>query len=97
MFGKTAVEEMTITEAEDGSHYCTEAHNHGAIYRSKMAVADAEGGTQLSMSFRGEAQTLSAKVMSAVLGPLMKGSTVKVMRQDLMDIKAKAEARADQD
>lgn len=94
MFGKTAVETMTVTEVVDGSHYCTEAHNHGAIYRTRMFVADVGGKTQLGMSFAGEAQTFAAKVMSGIFGPLMKGSTEKALRKDLDDIKAAAEARS---
>lgn len=92
MFGKTAIEVMTVTEVEEGTHYCTEAESHGSAYFSKLSVAEVGDATRLTMTFRGEAQSFGAKVMSAVLGPLFKGATEKAMRQDLLDIKAKAEA-----
>lgn len=93
MLGKMAEETMTITEAVDGSHYCTEAYNHGAIYRSRMAVTGEGASTTLQFTFRGEAQTFGAKVMSTLMGPFVKGASEKALRQDLMDIKAAAEAR----
>lgn len=34
IFGKTAVETMWVTDAEEGSFYTTEARSHGSIYKA---------------------------------------------------------------
>ena len=92
MFGKSATEVMWITEAEENGFYQTRAESHGSIYKSRMTVADTDGGTELTMSFEGEPQTTGAKVMSALMGFMFKGATKKAVAKDLADIKAKAEA-----
>ena len=93
MFGREATETMWITEAEENKSYRTEAHNHGAIYRSGFDIEPlGEGRTRLTMVFAGEAQTLMAKIMSALMTPFFKGATRKMVEQDLSDIKRAAEA-----
>ena len=93
MFGKTATEVMWITEAEENAYYQTRAENHGAIYTSRLSIAEEqEGNSVLTMSFGAETPGLFAKIMSATLGQLFKGATVKAVRQDLADIKATVEA-----
>ncbi|MEX2530878.1 MAG: SRPBCC family protein [Gemmatimonadota bacterium] len=93
LFGKTAVETMWITEAVEGSHYRTEARNHGAVYRSRVYVEEyGESGTCLGMTFQAEAHTFAAKLASLLLAPLMKGATRKALLQDLEDIKAASES-----
>ena len=37
MFGKTAIEIMWITEAEDNSHYQTRAEHRNVVYISKLS------------------------------------------------------------
>ena len=92
MFGKSASETMWITAAEEGRYYETEARNHSAVYRSRLDVTDSGEGTELTMSFAGEAQSLVAKLMSALMTPFMKGSMQKAIQKDLDDIKAFAQA-----
>lgn len=87
IFGKSADEIMWITEAEENSHYKTRAENHGAVYISTLTIIEEEGQNYLLMGFKGEAQTFFAKIMSALMAPLMKKSTIKLVRQDLEDIK----------
>jgi carbon monoxide dehydrogenase subunit G len=94
MFGKEATEVMWITGAAEASHYETRAESHGAVYTTRIALDEADGGTRLSMTFAGAPQTFAAKAMGFVLGPLMKGSMRKAIQKDLDDIKAAAEARA---
>ncbi len=95
MFGKTATEIMWITEAEENAYYQTRAENHGAIYTSRLAITEASEGTSLlTMSFGAETPGLLAKIMSATLGQLFKGATVKAIRKDLEDIKANVEGQS---
>ena len=91
MFGKTATETMWITDAKTNEFYQTRAESHGAIYISKLNVIEKDGGTELTMSFLGEAQTFMAKLMSATLGAIFKNATKKALMKDLEDIKAVAE------
>jgi hypothetical protein len=91
MFGKQATEVMWITEAVSESHYQTRAESHGSIYVSRMSVADRPGGTQLGMEFTCEPQSFGAKVMTALLGWMMKGACSKAMQKDLADIKQSVE------
>lgn len=87
MFGKEASETMWITEAVEGQYYCIRAENCGAVYLTKMAVAEDNGKTILSMSFSSESMSFIGKVFSALMGLLMKKSLVKMLEKDLQDIK----------
>ncbi|MCB0639624.1 MAG: SRPBCC family protein [Lewinella sp.] len=92
LFGKTATEIMWITEAEPEAYYLTRAESHGAIYISEMAIVEEGGQNFLRMAFQGEGQTFMAKLMSTLMGPLVKGATRKAMEQDLLDIKQSLES-----
>lgn len=93
MFGKEASEVMWITDAAEPSFYDTRAESHGAIYSTRIALAEAEGGTRLSMEFAATPMSLGARVMGSIFGAFMKGSMRKAILKDLEDIKAAAEAR----
>lgn len=93
MFGKTAYETMTVSEAVEESYYQTHAESHGSIYRSRISVADEGGSTRLTMWFGAEPQTFGAKVMGTLFGPLFKGATRKALLKDLEDIKKVAESQ----
>ncbi len=92
MFGKPATEVMWITEAVEPAHYDTRAESHGAVYTTRMALDAIEGGTRLTMSFKGDAQTTGAKIMWALTGWMAKGAMRKTCKKDLDDIKAAVEA-----
>ena len=87
MFGKEATEIMWITEAVENGYYCTRAESHGSVYKTRISLDDVDGQTRLAMAFTGEPQTMGAKVMSFVMGGMMKGAMVKELQKDLMDIK----------
>jgi len=93
MFGKSATETMWITDAETDKYYRTRAENHGVIYSSEISISEENGENYLSMSFAGEAQTFGAKIMSALMGWMMKSSTRKMVLQDLEDIKRVVESK----
>ena len=95
MFGKEATEVMWITEAEENSHYKTRAESHGSIYISEMRVeGTGDDSCTLTMGFTGLPQSFGAKVMTALMGWMMKGATKKALYKDLEDIKAAAEKSA---
>ena len=91
MFGRSATEVMWITDAVQNDYYQTRAENHGAIYISRLQVTDKGDGTELTMSFEGQAQTLLAKIMSVIPGIFFKSATENTIKQDLEDIKAAVE------
>jgi len=91
MFGKEATEVMWITDAQQNKSYSTRAESHGSIYKTHFELKENGSQTILSMHFEGEAQTLTAKIMSAMMGVFLKGSMRKTLEKDLLDIKAAIE------
>ncbi|MDX1407878.1 MAG: SRPBCC family protein [Saprospiraceae bacterium] len=92
LFGKQASEVMWVTDAEENRFYKTRAESHGAIYISTISVDEKNGVTTLTMSFDGTPVTFGAKVMSALMGWMMKGATQKALAKDLEDIKEVVES-----
>jgi len=92
MFGKQATEDMEVTEFDDGRRYATAAESHGSKYFSEIGVEPTDGGCRITMGFRGEPQSMLAKVMDVTFGRLFLGATRKALAKDLADIGAAAEA-----
>ena len=92
MFGKKATEVMEVTEFDDGRRYATAAESHGSKYFSEISVEPTDGGSRITMGFRGEPQATLAKVMDLTVGRLFIGATRKALARDLADIGAAAEA-----
>ena len=91
MFGKEATETMWITDSEVNEYYCTRAESHGSVYITKLSLKSIDNSTVLTMSFNGIPQSIIAKVLSFVMGPLIKKSMKKALTKDLEDIKAYVE------
>lgn len=91
MFGKTATEVMWITDVKENDYYQTRAESQGAVYVSRLQIEEQEGRTYLTMAFEGQAQSLTAKIVSLATGFLFKSATQKALQQDLEDIKAAVE------
>jgi uncharacterized membrane protein len=91
LFSSTATEVMWITEAVENEFYQTRAESHGAVYISRLYIAESDGKNFLAMEFQSRPQTFGAKLMGALMGWMMKGSTAKALQQDLQDIKAVVE------
>lgn len=87
IFGKEATETMWITHSKDEEYYVTRAENHGMIYITKMALTESNGKTHLTLSFTAQAASLAGKIMSSVMGVFTKPAMVKMLQQDLADIK----------
>jgi carbon monoxide dehydrogenase subunit G len=92
MYGKEATETMWITDGVENEFYQTQAESHGSVYVSKLSLKADGNYTQLTLSFSGKAQTVSAKILSTLMGFLIKGSMKKVIRKDLNDIKTHVES-----
>lgn len=87
MFSKEASETMWITEAVENEYYYTRAENHGAVYITKLSLSESGNNTLLTMTFTGEVQSGFLKIVSAVMGFLVKGPMKKMLNKDLEDIK----------
>jgi hypothetical protein len=92
--GRDAVEVMWVTDASAPSFYETRAESHGSIYNSRIELEQTPVGTQLTMYFRCEPQTIVAKIMWVLTGWMAKKSLCKIIDQDLDDIKLAAESAA---
>ena len=94
LFGRTATEIMWITHAEENKSYKTRAESHGAVYITSFDLSDTDSGTRLTMTFDGDPQTLSAKLMGAITGRFFAKATREALQKDLDDIKAAVEKPA---
>ncbi len=87
LFGRTATEEMEITELDPGRSYVTEARSHGAFYRSVIEVEPTPtGGSRITWVFGAEPEKPVARLMAATIGRLFERATRKALQQDLIDI-----------
>lgn len=95
MMGKDAVETMWITDAQTNQFYQTRAENCGAIYISRFDITPVDNSQSvlLTMSFKGESESFFGKIMTFLMGKLMKKSLLKMVQQDLKDIKAFVEGK----
>ena len=87
MFGKEATEIMWVTDSVEYEYYSTRAESHGSVYISRLSLTESAQNTILTMSFSGEAKSLVAKIFSTLMGFIIKGSIVKELQKDLVDIK----------
>ena len=88
MFGKESSETMWITDCKTGEYYDTRAENCGAIYSTKISVSEIGSKTILTMSFSGTSDSIFIKLISSIMSLFMKKSMVKMLQQDLDEIKA---------
>ena len=91
--GKTATEDMWITEAVEEAFYTTRAESHGSVYVSTIAISEHGAGNALSMTLECQPQSFLAKLLSFPMGVVFKSATRKALLQDLNDIKAEVERR----
>jgi len=91
LFGKTATEEMWITEAAENDFYKTRAESHGVIYVSTVGISEQDDGISLTMAHESIPQGFVARLLSIPMGFVFKGAMKKAFLQDLNDIKARVE------
>jgi carbon monoxide dehydrogenase subunit G len=100
MMGKEAVEEMEVTEFDPPRAYTLSALSCGVRFDSRVTCLEENpgqgrgGGCRLSYDIKTEARSVFAKVVSPVMGVVMKGAMCKAMEKDLADIKRFVEGSA---
>ncbi|MCA9041275.1 MAG: SRPBCC family protein [Planctomycetaceae bacterium] len=87
MFGKEAEETMEIVEFETPHYYVASAYNCGTHYRTKISFEPAENGTEVTSTFTGTPDTFMGRILNWLFGWMAKGTVLKMMRQDLEDLK----------
>jgi len=94
MLGKQASEEMTVF-VFDRPRLCElQASSHGMLYRSAYEFVPQGGATRVTLTFEGTPQTLVARILGALMGPMIRSSMQKMMKKDMEDVKAHIEAKA---
>lgn len=91
MFGKEATETMWVTELNPSKNYVVEAASHNMKYRSEYTFTPSANGTHVALTFKGEPQTLSAKIFNVIFS-IMAGSAKKMLHQDMEDLKQVCES-----
>lgn len=95
LFGRTATEDMWVTDVEPGRSYVVEARSHGAVYRTSQRIEPVGNASLLTMTFSGMPTGGFSRIMAATVGRLFVGATKKAFARDLADIAAAAEAAAE--
>lgn len=90
MFGREATEEMEVVAFDPPRGYVLGCENHGCRYRSEIRVEPSGDGTDVEMSFEAVPLTAVAKLMSVVMGPMMKKMEA-ICAKDLADLKRAVE------
>lgn len=85
MFKREATEEMEITKFSPPTSYEVEATSHGCHYHTIFTFTPKGEGTEVELVFNAHALTMTAKIMSFVMAPLMR-SAMKCIGQDLDDL-----------
>ena len=93
MFGREAVEEMTIAELDPPNRQVFTAQNHGARYTATTQFIADGSGTRIRLTFEGVPVTFLARLLSP-LALLMAGSVRTQIQNDLNDMAAEADRRA---
>ena len=92
MMGKAVTERMEVTSVDAPTSYVVESDSRGTHYVSRFDVVADGDGAVLTMTFRGEPTTTSARMLGAALGWLVASPTRKAIQRDLDDIAAAAES-----
>ncbi|MFF2245418.1 SRPBCC family protein [Arthrobacter sp. NPDC058130] len=99
MMGRSETVEMWVSQCEPPSPgraggTTVKALQGGADYTSRFALAERDGGTDLTLTFGAEIikPTRFSRIMLAVFGPLGMRITRKALTKDLAEIGAKAES-----
>jgi len=92
MFGNEATVEMEVAAVDPGQWYDVVAEDQSATYRSRIELSEQGETTVLTMTFSAEGRGAVGRALGALTGPLTRGPTEKLLRGDLADIAAAAEA-----
>lgn len=90
MFGKEATEEMEVVTYEPPHKWAVSAESCGCRYHTEMRYVPDGDGTRIEWEMTSEPLSFVARVMSALMTPLMKGTMVKCLESDLACIDREA-------
>ena len=91
MFGKEAVETMTVTEFDRDEKYVTRAESCGSLYKATYRFEEISDGTRVEFSFDATPQSFFAKLATPVMGLLMGRMMKRMIAKDLDDLIAAIE------
>lgn len=95
VFGKEHAETMEITEFRAPEFYAAGANSCGSVYRATFEFRSiSPESTEVTFTFGAQPQTIMARIMSAVMGPMMKGMMRKCLAADLASLARASEAKA---
>lgn len=94
MMGRSETVEMWVTQAEPPRSTTVKALQNGADYTTRFTLAERDGGTDLTLTFRAEVVQASrfSRIMMALFGKIGMSMTRKALAKDLAEIAAKAES-----
>lgn len=94
MMGRSETVEMWVEQADPPRSTTVKALQNGANYTSRFALAEREGGTDLTLTFGAVViqPTLFSRIMLALFGRIGMRMTRKALAKDLSEIAAKAES-----
>jgi hypothetical protein len=94
MFGKSATEEMWVTDVEPMRFYVVEADSHGTHYTSRYDFSSPNSSTTtVTFSFSGSSRGVM-KLLGAAMWPLLKGKMTTELRRDLDELAQACESAA---
>lgn len=91
MFKREATEEMVVSVFEPPTRYTLESESCGCRYHSEFHFTRTGSGTDMEFRFDAQPLSMMAKILSILFRPMMKG-VIKMIENDLDDVKAAAEA-----
>lgn len=87
MFGRTATEEMRVTELEHQKSYSVGAMSQGTTYLSRFDFSQTDPATTtVRFTFTGEAQGAVRRAIAALMWPLFRRRLERELRRDLDDL-----------
>lgn len=85
---RSATETLWITAAEENESYCTRSESRGSVITAVLIIEEIDGMTELSMGVSAKPQSVGGKIMSLLVGWMVKGSVRNMLQTDLDDIKS---------
>ncbi len=94
MFGKEHTELLEIADFRAPEFYAVTAHNCGTDYYTTFDFkSEGPSTTTVTFAFQGTPTTFAARIMCALMAPMMKKTLQKCLRSDLENIKRACEAQ----
>lgn len=94
MMRREATEEMWIESYDPPHAYSVAAESAGTRYLTTFTfVPTGSGATNVEMAFEAQPRTIIAKLLSAIMAPMIAGEMRKALARDMDDLKAAAESR----